>query len=126
MRESPPLWRDRCRHRLPIAAIFLLAVLPARAQDSAADERRCTGQWRATSEERIASCTTLIDSGHYQPVNLAILHDNRGMAFRAKGDLTNARSDFDQAVSLNPSYARAYGNRGSLALAQRDFDGGIA
>src|SRR6202043_2225905 len=116
MRESPPLRRDR--GRLPIAAILLLAALPAHAQnpsaqnpsaqDLSADERRCTGQWRATVEERVASCTTLIDSGRYPPVNLAILHGNRGMAFRAKGDLTNARSDFDQAVSLNPSYTRAY------------------
>ena len=131
MRESPLLRRDRCRRRLPIAAILLLAVLPARAQDSSApnlsaDERRCTGLWRATAEERVASCTTLIDSGRYPPVNLAILHDNRGMAFRANGDLTNARSDFDQAIGLNPSYTRAYANRGSLALAQRDFDGAIA
>src|ERR1700724_3808592 len=129
MRESPPLLRDR--GRLPIAAILLLAALPARARDSSApnlsaDERRCTGLWRATVEERVASCTTLIDSGRYPPVNLAILHDNRGIAFRAKGDLTNAHSDFDQAVGLNPSYARAYGNRGNLALAQRDFDGAIA
>src|SRR6202043_464069 len=113
MRESPPLRRDRCRRGLPFAVILLLAVLPARAQDSAAqdlsaNERRCTGLWRATVDERVASCTTLIDSGRYQPLNLAILHDNRGMAFRAKGDLTNARSDFDQAVSLNPSYTRAY------------------
>src|SRR5580704_5549801 len=116
MRESPPLRRDRGRRRLPIAVILLLAVLPARAQDSAADERRCTGQWRATVDERVASCTTLIDSGRYPPVNLAILHDNRGMAFRAKGDLTNARSDFDQAIGLNQNYTRGFGNRGSLAL----------
>src|ERR1700722_20829465 len=102
MRESPPLWRDR--GRLPIAVILLLAVLPARAQVSAADERRCTGQWRATVDERVASCTTLIDSGRYPPVNLAILHDNRGMAFRAKGDLSSARSEFDQPVSLNANY----------------------
>src|ERR1700686_904120 len=131
MRESPPLRRDRCRRRLPIAAILLFAVLPARAQDSSAqdlsaDERRCTGQWRATVEERVASCTTLMDSGRYQPVNLAILHDNRGMAFRAKGDPANAPSDFDQAIGLNQGYTRAYANRGNLALAQRDFDGAIA
>src|ERR1700692_4247772 len=130
MRESP-LRRDRCLRRLPIAAMLLLAALPARAQDSSAqnlsgDERRCTGWWRARVEERVASCTTLIDSGRYPPVNLAILHDNRGMAFRAKGDLTNARLDFDQAVSLNPNYTRGYANRGNLAVAQRDFDGAVA
>ena len=52
-----------------------------------AAERRCTGQWRATVEERIASCTALIDSGRYQPANLAILHDIRGTAARATGDV---------------------------------------
>ena len=78
MRESPLLRRGRSWRRLPIAAILLLAALPARAQDSAAqdlsaNERRCTGQWRATSEERIASCTTLIDSGRYQPAVIDVL-----------------------------------------------------
>src|SRR5580700_5044343 len=126
MRESPSLRRGRSWRRLPIAAIFLLAVLPARAQDSSADERRCTGQWRATTEERITSCTTLIDSGRYQPINLAILRDNRGMALRSQGELSNARADFDQAIALYPGYARAYANRASLFLAQRDFDGAIA
>src|ERR1700692_2924116 len=110
MRESP-LRRDRCLRRLPIAAMLLLAALPARAQDSsaqnlsaqdlAAHERRCTGLWRATVEERVASCTTLIDSGRYPPINLAILHDNRGMEFRAKGELTKPRAEFDQAGALH-------------------------
>src|ERR1700732_1095222 len=125
MRDLTALRHDRLRRWLPVAAIFCLAVLPARAQDSA-DERRCTAQWRATIEERIASCTTLIDSGRSQPINLAILRDNRGMAFRSQGDLTNARADFDQAIALYPGYARAYANRASLFLAQRDFDGAIA
>jgi len=34
MRESPLLRRERCR--LPMAAMLLLAVLPARAQDLSA------------------------------------------------------------------------------------------
>src|SRR5580658_2320963 len=104
MHDSPPPWRNRTPLWLPTAAILVFAALPAHAQDSP-DERRCTGQWRATVEERIASCTTLIDSDRYQAANLAILHDNRGTAFRTKGDLTNARADFDQAITLNPSYA---------------------
>jgi lipoprotein NlpI len=92
-------------------------VFSAQAQD-ATDEHRCTGQWHATIQERVASCTTLIDSGHYQPPNLAILNDNRGAAYRAAGDLTNARQDFDQAIALDPSDARAYADRGNLLLGQ--------
>src|SRR5580698_4407386 len=110
---------------LPVAAVVLFGTLPARAQNSP-DELRCTGQWRATNEERVASCTTLIDSGRYQPVNLAILRNNRGLAFRGEGDLAGARKDFDEAIALNPSYARAFANRGSLLLAQHDLDGAIA
>src|SRR5271163_3591630 len=70
-------------------AALVLAVLPAlapsaHAQD-AADERRCTGQSRATNDERVVACSALIDSGRYLPSNLAILHHDRGMAMRAKG-----------------------------------------
>ena len=77
-------------------------------------------------EERIASCTTLIDSGRYQGINLAILHDNRGMALRAQGDLAGALKDFTEAISLDPNSARAFANHGSALFAQRDFDGAIA
>jgi tetratricopeptide (TPR) repeat protein len=109
---------------LALAAPLILAGT-AHAQD-ATDERRCTGQWRATNAERIASCTALIDSGHYQPANLAILHHDRGMAMRANGDLAGALNDFAAAIALNPDYARAFADRGSVRLAQHDLDGAIA
>jgi tetratricopeptide (TPR) repeat protein len=111
---------------LTVAALLALPM-SARAQEATTpDERRCTGQWRATSNERIASCTALIDSGRYQPANLAILHHDRGVAARAKGDLGGALSDFAEAIGLNPDYARAFADRGSVRLAQHDLDGAIA
>ncbi len=64
---------------LTLAALLALAAT-ARAQESTPDGRRCTGQWRATNDERIASCAALIDSGRFQPANLAILHHDRGVA----------------------------------------------
>ena len=73
-------------------ALPLALAAPARAQS--ADERRCTGQWRATPDERIAACTVLIESGRYQGANLAILHHDRGLAMRAKGDAGRALDDF--------------------------------
>jgi len=115
-----------------ILVAFILAaplVLPmsAHAQDATTpDERRCTGQWRATNDERIASCTALIDSGRYQPANLAILHHDRGVAMRAKGDLAGALGDFAEAIKLNPDYARTFADRGSVRLTQHDLDGAIA
>src|ERR1700728_1619137 len=123
---------------LAAAALFLAQRLPALGQapnpqapnptvgQDGPDERRCTGQWRVANEERIASCTTLIDSGRYQPANLAILRHDRGVALRAKGDLANAVIDFSEAVTLNPDYARAFADRGSARLAQHDLDGAVA
>ena len=59
-------WTDGKGRQLWLVLAFVLGfAASARAQDTA-DERRCTGQWRATVEERIASCTALIDSGRYE------------------------------------------------------------
>src|SRR5579872_4896066 len=80
--------------RRALAAAGMLVALFVSSERSGAqdspDERRCTGQWRAGNEERIASCTSLIDSGRYQPPNLAIIFHDRGVAQRAKGDLAAA------------------------------------
>ena len=105
--------------------MVLALTVTALAQEGP-DERRCTGQWRASNEERINSCTALLDSGRYQPANLAILHHNRGAARRAKGDIAAAISDFSEAIKLNPEYGRAYADRGSARLMQHDLDGAIA
>jgi tetratricopeptide (TPR) repeat protein len=124
--------RDKTRNALACIVFAALAMpvkaqeVPVRPQDLTADERRCTGQWRATNDERIAACTVLIDSGRYQPPNLAILRHDRGVLLRAKGDLVGALNDFSEAVTLNTDYARAYADRGSLRLAQHDLDGAIA
>ena len=101
-------------------AAAVLVSGAAHAQD-AIDQRRCIGEWRATIEERVASCTTLIDSGRYQGINLAILHDNRGMALRAEGDLAGALKDFTEAISLDPNSARAFANHGSALFASARF-----
>jgi len=76
-------WRAACGLFGPPLMVLALTVT-ALAQEGP-DERRCTGQWRASNEERINSCTALLDSGRYQPANLAILHHNRGAARRAPG-----------------------------------------
>src|SRR5215469_10748018 len=113
MRDSsqcaPPL-----RHWLALAA-FALVAHAAHAQDNAQDRakdhvaagdvRRCTGEWRASAAERAASCTVLIESGRFQGNNLAILHDNRGAARRAQGDLAGATADFSAAIDAQGDFA---------------------
>src|SRR3974390_1204925 len=112
-----PLW--------PPILMLLCLMAPAAQAQSVTDERRCTGQWRATPEEQIAACSALIDGGHFQGANLAILHNNRGMVLRTSGDVAGALKDFSTAISLNATYARAYANRGSALLTQHDIGAAV-
>jgi tetratricopeptide (TPR) repeat protein len=123
LRSPSPAWLALLLAALCAAHVTLS---PTALAQEGPDERRCTGQWRATNEERIASCTVLIDSGRYQQANLAILHHDRGVAMRAKGDITAAVTNFTAAISLKPDYAHAYSDRGSARLMQHDLDSAIA
>lgn len=71
------------------------------------------------------------DDGPNGP-QLAVAHNNRGVAHLAKGDPERAIEDYDRALSLDPDYAVAYSNRGMAYLAKgafvealRDYDTAI-
>jgi tetratricopeptide (TPR) repeat protein len=63
------------------------------------------------------------------PAQLSLAHQNRGVAYRSKGDEEKALEDFERAIRFNPSNAGAYVNRGlsharlgDHDLAIRDYD----
>jgi S1-C subfamily serine protease/tetratricopeptide (TPR) repeat protein len=56
----------------------------------------------------------------------AIAYSNRGNAKYALGDKQGAISDFNQAISLNPKYAKTYSNRGNAKYALGDKQGAIS
>ena len=62
----------------------------------------------------------------------AVAHNNRGDAYVAQGNFEAAINDYDQAISLNPDFARPFNNRGFAYLkkgesdrALKDFDQAI-
>ena len=55
----------------------------------------------------------------------ADIYNNRGLAYAGQGDLERAMDDFEQAISLDPSYAKGFNNRGILHLKNNDYDGAI-
>ena len=58
--------------------------------------------------------------------DLAIVHYNRGIAWRAKGDYDRAIADYDQALRLDPKHEDAYVNRGAAWSDKGDLDRAIA
>jgi tetratricopeptide (TPR) repeat protein len=109
----------------------LLAGASAFAQKP--EERRaCEGEDAATLDQRIAGCTAVIKAGRDKSDKLTEAFNNRGIAYRYKGELDRAIQDYGQAIKLNGKFAAAYTNRGvvydqkgDLDLAIQDYDQSI-
>lgn len=54
--------------------------------------------------------------------DFAEAYNNRGVAYKEKGDIPKAIEDYTKAIKLNPNYATAYYNRGSAYDDKEDFD----
>src|SRR5216684_2421488 len=56
----------------------------------------------------------------------ASAYENRGRAYKAKGDLDRAIADYDKAIALDPKDASAYNLRGLAYKSKGDLDRAIA
>jgi tetratricopeptide (TPR) repeat protein len=74
----------------------------------------------------IDGCTAVIRSGHEPLEKLATAFDNRGVAYRLKGEYDRALQDYEQALQLNPSNANAYNNRGIIYRIKGEYGRAIA
>ncbi len=109
-------------------AALVLAVLPAGpalAQYSRSVDW-CTGKGKPTNDQTIAGCTTMIQSRTETQENRAIAYYNRGSTYGLKSEYDRAIADFDEAIRLNPKYARAYSNRAFYLDSKGDYARAIA
>lgn len=95
-------------------------------------ERRRLGFVRASrrtvvrsSDRPIRGCTAVIKAGERILAQLVAAYNNRGLAFRANGDLDRAIEDYDQAIRLMPDHHVAIGNRGVALMAKGELDRAI-
>jgi tetratricopeptide (TPR) repeat protein len=77
----------------------------------------------------IKGCTIIIDAGRK---SAPFAFNNRGVAYKAKGDYERAIADFSKAIEIDPNYVTAYTNRaltykdkGEYQLAIADFSKAI-
>ena len=93
-------------------ATDVLSAGPAAAQAPSSSDMCNNADKAYPPDVVIYGCSSVIGAGSQNPLDVAIALNNRGLAFRAKGDIARALADYDAAVQLDPGYAGAYNNRG--------------
>src|SRR5439155_1039818 len=111
-----PYRRSRGFRRLvPVAMLLLVASAAAQGpglRDIEKHIQLCSRLGDIAPDERISSCTALIESGADTPRTLAIAHNNRGNGYFRKGEYDSAIEDYDKSIKALPQYAKAFNNRG--------------
>ncbi len=99
--DRPPITRAE---RSRLAAQGLVSDREGRRYTSESIQRQC---------EPVETLAPRIEAA--MPVKLnpksASAYNNRGVAYKNKGEYDRAIADYDKAISLNPKYASAYNNR---------------
>ncbi len=118
-------WLPRTLAAVAVSAATLAAAFSASAQTNQQVEW-CNGEDNATPELSISGCTAMIQSGAYAGEELAIILDNRGIAYFKDGQLESAIQDYDQAIRLRPNFLSALISRGFAYLKMKNYGSAIA
>ena len=118
-------WQPRTVAAVAVLAATLAAAFSASAQT---DQQIawCNGEDNAAHEQSISGCTAMIQSGAYGGEELAIIFDNRGIAYFKDGQLESAIQDYDQAIRLRPNFLSALISRGFAYLKMKNYGSAIA
>jgi tetratricopeptide (TPR) repeat protein len=86
---------------------------------------QCSGREGPVADVIISGCSAVIQAGQDSPKRLATAFNNRGVAYKFKGEYDRALEDYDRAILLNPSFANAYNNRGVIYRLKGEYDRAI-
>jgi tetratricopeptide (TPR) repeat protein len=77
-------------------------------------------------QQMLVACDALIQSGQFSGQTLAKLYMNRCASYIDVRNYDRAMADCNQALRIDPNYARAFSNRGLVYEAKGDRDRAIA
>lgn len=107
-----------------IGSAFLAFASLATA-DSATDWK-CTATTEVPIDERIAACTSVLDSGKFGQQGAIRAHFNRAAAYNRKGEYDHAIADYDELIRLYPQNMYAYYCRAYSYYQLGDYDHALA
>ncbi len=114
--------------------LFVCFIAAAGAHAAHADDVRTTRAWTNCegaagiwTELRVSGCNEVIKSGNASGSDLARAHYNRGNAYLAKGDYTQAIADYNQALEIDGADADALSERcWARAVVGTELDAALA
>src|ERR1700683_4545890 len=106
----------RIREIFSISAILAFSIQfnAASLAQSPMEWMKCLGLAGPIVDTVIAGCTAVIQSGQEPGDKLATAFDNRGVAYKLKGQYDRALEEHEQAIRLNSRSANASNNRGVI------------
>jgi tetratricopeptide (TPR) repeat protein len=111
--------------RIFVAAGFVAAAScfasATAAQVISKEWGQCSGGEGRNPDVIITGCTAVIQANNDPDRRLAVALNNRGVAYKAKGDFDHALQDYDLALRLDPYAANHYNNRGVIYRIKGDF-----
>jgi tetratricopeptide (TPR) repeat protein len=119
-------WLPRALGALAVSAATLLAPAVSASAQTDRQVEWCNGDGNATREQSIGGCSAMIESGAYAGEELAIVLNNRGIAYFKDGRFESAIQDFDQAIALRPNFLSALISRGFAYLIMKNYGVAIA
>jgi tetratricopeptide (TPR) repeat protein len=113
-----------------IAAVVLTAVitivLPTAVCAQQPDERRqCFASEGVAPEQKLESCTLLIETGGQTSQTRVAAFNSRGNVHLTQRNYDRAIDDYNAAIRLDPTYAIGFNNRGLAYQGKRQIDRAI-
>ena len=107
--ERNELMKRKLQQILTIFAVLAISLLfnAASLAQISMEWKQCLGLGGPIVDTVIDGCTAIIQSGREPRDRLATAFDNRGVAYKHKGQYDLALQDYEQAIRLNPSNAHA-------------------
>jgi tetratricopeptide (TPR) repeat protein len=112
------------------AAVALTAVitivLPTAVCAQQSDERRrCFASEAVTPQQKLESCTLLIEAGGQTPQTRVGAFNSRGNVHLSQRNYDRAIDDYNEAIQLDPTYAIGFNNRGLAYQRKGEIDRAI-
>jgi tetratricopeptide (TPR) repeat protein len=107
-----------------LATVAVMSTAVVLAQTSK-EWSQCSGGEGPIVDVVIGGCSAVIQARQDSSQRLATAFNNRGVAYKFKGEYERALEDYDQAILLNPNFANAHNNRGVIYRLKGEYDRAI-